>query len=163
MSPNPTLPYLYLFSKQKFFSKSVLLKISGNCLLSASELTSLCQMLVPKKYQAFVSCSVSVMATESFQPLSLGIVGECVQFFFFWFLGRQGPFMLPSVDLFARSSAHPQNFLLFLLSPDSSPSIAPPCQPCHFCHLCWPVITPRALQDQDSISRTKPICSCFSP
>ena len=46
--------------------------------------------------------------------------------------------MLPSVDLFARSSAHPQNFLLLLLSPDSSPSIAPPRQPCHFYHLCWP-------------------------
>ena len=79
MSPNPTLPYLYLFSKQKFFSKSVLLKILNNCLFSASELTSLCQMLVPKKYQAFVSCSVSVMATESFLPLSLSIVGECIQ------------------------------------------------------------------------------------
>ena len=130
MSPNPTLPYLYLFSKQKFFSKSVLLKISGNCLLSASELTSLCQMLVPKKYQAFVSCSVSVMATESFQPLSLGIVGECVQFFFLvfrsartfyaTFSGPVRPFICPSAKF-----SSPPSFARFFSLDRPIPSTVP--------------------------------------
>ena len=131
MSPNPTLPYLYLFSKQKFFSKSVLLKILGNCLLSASELTSLCQMLVPKKYQAFVSCSVSVMATESFQPLSVGIVGECIQKSFFLvfrsartfyatFSGPVRPFVCPPAKF-----SSPPSFARFFSLDRPIPSTVP--------------------------------------
>ena len=124
-------PIFNCFRRKKVFSNSVLLKISANCLFYLhpswhhfarcwyQKISSFCLLFC-------VSHGHWVFST----PVSRYCGGMCPIFFLVFrsartfyatFSGLVRPFVCPSAKFFS-----------LLLSPDSSPSIAPPRQPCHF-------------------------------